>query len=205
MAGTRGLSAASAPIVVKVGGSLYDRVPELVPVFQGSTRPLLIIPGGGIFADAVRKAALPDDESHWKAIGAMDTFGTYISSFGLETTPLLNVPEKTRILLPLRCMRRLDPLPHSWDVTSDTIAAWIAGRLGLDLLILKSVDGISSGSTLVDAVTGPVQTDVVDPFCIPMILRSGTRAVIINGTYPDRVRQFLLGKAVVGTKIGTTF
>ena len=42
-------------LVVKLGGSLYEQVPELVPVFQQSPRPLFIVPGGGRFADAVRE------------------------------------------------------------------------------------------------------------------------------------------------------
>jgi acetylglutamate kinase len=39
-------------------------------------------------------------------------------------------------------MRAADPLPHSWDITSDSIAAFIAGALGAgELILLKPVDG----------------------------------------------------------------
>ena len=42
------------------------------------------------------------------------------------------------VLAPLRWLRNADPLPHSWDVTSDSIAAWMAGEFGAaDLLLVK--------------------------------------------------------------------
>jgi 5-(aminomethyl)-3-furanmethanol phosphate kinase len=195
----------SKPLVVKLGGSLYERVPYLVPVFRQSSRPLLIIPGGGRFADAVREARMSDEDAHWKAISAMDQFGRYVASFGLDTTDLLKIPDKTTIFLPYRCAKLHDPLPHSWDVTSDTIAAWIAGKLDLELLILKSVDGIRINGFLADTITEPLETDVVDPCCIPYILNHGIDTMIINGSMPGTVTRFLRGDTVSGTRIGTTF
>jgi aspartokinase-like uncharacterized kinase len=40
------------------------------------------------------------------------------------------------VLAPSRWIRAADPLPHSWDVTSDSIAAFIAGALGAEHLVL---------------------------------------------------------------------
>ena len=46
------------------------------------------------------------------------------------------------MLAPHTWMRAADPLPHSWDITSDSIAAFIAGALGAsELILLKPVDG----------------------------------------------------------------
>ncbi len=193
------------PLVVKLGGSLYDRIPELVPILRTSPRPLFIVPGGGVFADRIREANLPDDESHWLAIEAMETIARYLGTRGLPVTDELIVPDETVVFLPFRCLRERDPLPHTWDVTSDTIAAWIARMLGLDLVILKSVDGIMNGSRFMQEVTKPMNTDVVDPCCIPYLLRHRIRAVIINGRRPDIVERFLLGEPVRSTRIGTTF
>ncbi len=195
----------SAPLVVKLGGSLYDRVIDLAPILARSARPLLIVPGGGKFADAIRAAELPADDAHWEAIQAMDRYGAYISTFGIPVTKRLAVPEKTTVLLPYTPTRKRDPLPHSWDITSDTIAAWVAKILGLDLLILKSVDGIRLHGHIETIIRAPVQTDVVDPCCIPYILKTNLRAVIINGAQPDTVARFLNGERVPGTWIGTTF
>jgi aspartokinase-like uncharacterized kinase len=193
------------PLVMKFGGSLYERVPDLVPVLRRSSRPLFIVPGGGRYADEVRAASLPDDEAHWMAVRAMDKYGEYIGSCGLATTKLLRVPDKTMVFLPYRCTQHYDPLPHSWDITSDTIAAWVANELGLDLLILKSVDGIRLNDTLVDSIGEAILTDVVDPCCISYILNHGVRATIMNGSRADIVARFLHGEPVPCTRIGTTF
>jgi 5-(aminomethyl)-3-furanmethanol phosphate kinase len=196
---------ARSPLVVKLGGSLYPRVPAIVPVLRAAERPLLIVPGGGPFANTVREIHADDDTAHWMAIAAMEQYGWHVASHGLPTTGTLAVPDRPTVLLPYRCMRDLDPLPHSWDVTSDTIAAWVAGILGLDLLILKSVNGISTGDTLLETVTAPLETDVVDPSFLPFVLGKKIKTSIINGSDMDCIRQFLAGHAVPGTKTGTTF
>jgi aspartokinase-like uncharacterized kinase len=166
---------------------------------------VLIVPGGGPFANAVREIRADDDTSHWMAIAAMEQYGWYIVSHGLPATDLLAVPAGPAVLLPYRCLREHDPLPHSWDVTSDTIAAWVADTLGLDLLLLKSVDGISAAGSLLETVTAPLATDVVDPAFLPFVLGKKITTSIINGKDPERVRQFLAGQQVPGTKTGTTF
>jgi len=54
------------------------------------------------------------------------------------------------VLAPYQWLRDVDPLPHSWDVTSDSIAAWVAGVLGAARLVLVKPPG-ANGSNLVDA------------------------------------------------------
>lgn len=190
-----------AAIVVKLGGSLYNSVPALVPILRSAARPLLIIPGGGPFANAVRDAGLDDETAHWKAIGAMDRYGHYIASHGLPVTKLLSVPEHTTILLPTTLMREQDPLPHSWDITSDTIAAWVAAELRLDLVLLKSIDGIAIGDTLLENVNAPLETEAVDPLFIPYVLEKRVNTFMFNGSRPENLARFLKGDTVPGTHI----
>ena len=194
-----------SPIVVKIGGSLYNRVSHLVPVLLASDRPLFIVPGGGLFADAVRKSKVDDDFAHWMAIASMDQYGWFIASQGMKTTALLQVPDRQVVFLPYCSMRQHDPLLHSWNVTSDSIAAWVADQLGLDLLLLKSVDGILEDGSLMKQVKISLKTEVVDPFFIPFVLEKKIKTTIINGSCSDRVGKFLKGKTVSGTRIGTTF
>jgi len=193
------------PLVVKLGGSLNSHVPELAGAFIRAPRPILIVPGGGHYADAVRALQLSDEEAHWNAIEAMDTYGRYIATFGIETTDRLQTPKNTVVLLPLRCTRHFDPLPHSWDITSDTIAAWVADRLRLELLVLKSVDGIQIDGSLAGTILESFETDVVDPCFITYVLQHHIRTTIINGTVLDLVAGFLRGEQVPCTRIGTTF
>ena len=196
----------SKPLVAKLGGSLFGHIPEIAPVLAGSPRPLLIVPGGGPFADTVRLAGVQGDAAHWMAICAMDQFGWFCSSSGgIPVTTSLQTPQATEILLPYEILRKRDPLPHTWDITSDTIAAWVAADLGLDLLLIKSVDGILKNGVFLETVSEPLATDIVDPCCIPYILKHRASATVINGTDPSRIALFLKGEPVPCTRIGTTF
>jgi hypothetical protein len=53
------------------------------------------------------------------------------------------------VLAPSRWLRAADPLPHTWDVTSDSIAAWVAGAVGASELLLIKAPG-ASGPSVVD-------------------------------------------------------
>jgi aspartokinase-like uncharacterized kinase len=120
--------------VVKVGGGIGDEALPAVCAALAGRRSLLVVPGGGRFADAVREAdrrhGLHAHTSHRMAILAMEQFGWLLSDL------IPGVP----VLLPSGLP--LDELPASWDVTSDSIAAWVAHRVGAERLVLvKAVDG----------------------------------------------------------------
>ncbi|MFZ2073579.1 MAG: uridylate kinase [Methanoregula sp.] len=191
--------------VVKLGGSLTSHAADIIPVLRAARRPLLIVPGGGAFADLVRQSGSEADAAHWMACAAMDQYGRLLAAQGIKTTTRLAVPQHPRVLLPYCALRRYDPLPHSWDITSDTIAAWVAGRLGGDLLVLKSVDGITAAGKLLTLVKKPVTTNVVDPYFIPYVLEHRIRAFILNGTDTTRICRWFEGERVCATGIGTTF
>jgi aspartokinase-like uncharacterized kinase len=54
----------SSPIVVKIGGSLQHHGAEIISVLKASSRSLLIVPGGSVFAEMVRRSAVNDDAAH---------------------------------------------------------------------------------------------------------------------------------------------
>jgi aspartokinase-like uncharacterized kinase len=139
--------------VVKVGGGLlakagaFELVIEALSAFRRGRR-LVVVPGGGPFADAVRqmfkRVKIGDDAAHWMAILGMDQFGLALEARIPEAT-LVDTPallaaalEASRlpVLAPYRWLRAADPLPHSWEVTSDSIAAWFAGALGARRVVL---------------------------------------------------------------------
>ena len=193
------------PLVVKLGGSLISHVAEIVPILQHAGRPILIVPGGGPFADLVRRYHINDENSHWMAVAAMDEYGWYIGGHGVPVTERLAVPDRTLVYLPYLGMRSTDPLPHSWDISSDTIAAWIANQVGLDLVLLKSVDGIRVNGSRVREIREPVACEELDPCFIRFVLAHKVRATIINGLHRDRIERVLAGQPVLGTTIYTTF
>jgi 5-(aminomethyl)-3-furanmethanol phosphate kinase len=200
------MSSVTDPLVVKVGGSLFERVLSLLDIFREVGRPVLIVPGGGKFADLVRRLNVSDTAGHWMAIAGMEQFGWYIASHEIPATVELLRPEEPTVFLPYCALRRIDPLPHSWNVTSDTIAAWAAKELSLDLVLLKSVDGIYHHRTLLHRIEQPCATCTeVDPAFIPFVLQHGIRTWVVNGRSDDRVRQVLKGEPVTGTLIDTRF
>ena len=200
------------PIVIKIGGSLYPHVSSIITAVKDSKRPCLIVAGGGAGADAVRRKDLSDDVAHWMAILAMEQYGRYLSGFGLPVLQpdlhSLMIPSDQHILLPYQYLREVDSfpdaLPHSWDVTSDSISLFFAHRLSLPLLILKSVDRIRIDGKEMDHITDATRsrTDDLDVFFLPYAHSLSVPIRIVNGQYPDRVFAALHEKEVIGTKVG---
>lgn len=153
--------------VVKIGGGLLAHRVALESVLGAIAdasrhQRILIVPGGGPFANAVRdvdrQLGLSRDAAHWMAILGMDQYAQLIVS-RLRCGVLVSEPraiatalEATQIpvLAPSCWMREADPLPHTWDVTSDSIAAWVAGAVGATHLMLVKPPG-AVGDNLVDA------------------------------------------------------
>lgn len=133
-------------IVAKVGGSLYDW-PDLGAALTvwlaRQSEPVLIFPGGGSAADAVRGwdrvHSLGEEHAHWLAIRSL-SLGAY---FLQRLLPDLPVVETTSpgILDPYPYFRTQSGPPHLWSVTTDSLAAWVAIQSGASkLVLLKSTD-----------------------------------------------------------------
>jgi aspartokinase-like uncharacterized kinase len=135
------------------GGGLRDLGGRLAAL--GRRHRLLVVPGGGAFADAVReldeREKLDPSTAHWMAIGAMDIYGLALAGLiGGSRTALTRAEALAadagvvRVLLPAVWLRLADPLPHGWDVTSDSIAAWVARECGAArLVLLKDAGGMA--------------------------------------------------------------
>jgi len=156
-----------------------DTVGEVILEIEKARIPALIIPGGGIFADEVRSANLDDDTSHWDAINSMNRYGIFLSTFGVKLTDEPEIPQSSiQILMPEKILKKEDPLPHSWEVTSDSIALWVAEKLQVPLLLIKSRSG-----TLYDGL--------VDRY-FPILQKNTAIPVhLACGRYPGEVRQKL--------------
>ena len=122
---------------------------------------IVVVPGGGPFADAVReidrRAGLSPDAAHRAAILAMDQYAWLIAD-KLPHAVVVDTANaaadalddgRIPVLAVSQWMKAADPLPHSWDVTSDSIAAWIAGELRATRLVLVKPPGVG-GSNVVD-------------------------------------------------------
>jgi 5-(aminomethyl)-3-furanmethanol phosphate kinase len=160
-------TAATAGVVIKIGGALIRDPIALAMVCEDlatlrSGARVVLVPGGGPFADTVRDTdrtiGLGSDAAHWMAILAMDQYAHLLED-RIPRVTLTGDPDHLStemaaawrgghipVLAPYRWLRRADPVPHSWDATSDSIAAWIAITLrAAHLVLLKPVSGALAG------------------------------------------------------------
>jgi aspartokinase-like uncharacterized kinase len=181
----------------------------------GQRNPLLVVPGGGPFAETVRaldrRYGLQDSTAHWMAIQGMDQYGRLLAGLipgseavdDLAAAPDLADAGRVPVLLPYALLRAADPVPHSWDVTSDSIAAWVSGQIGVSLLVLlKDVDGLMGElGTLQETMTREqlARCGGVDRYLPELLPRLGLEMWAINGQRPQRLVE-LLGE---GTTTGT--
>jgi aspartokinase-like uncharacterized kinase len=123
---------------------------------------VVLFPGGGAFADLIRKEDheyhIGEEAAHWLAIHAMDSTGVLLANTcpGLRQFTQLEDLEKylyrsqtfasdglpeVPIWLPHAWCRRADPTPHSWDVTSDSLAIFAGASLGVKWVGLAKITG----------------------------------------------------------------
>lgn len=197
-------------IIVKIGGSCSSHLSEIVSHLKDclkSGKRIIVVPGGWIFSDTVRKLSVDDDTAHWMAVASMDIYGYYISSFGtklLEADDFDFYPDGVSVLLPYRLMRKHDELPHSWDVTSDSISVWLAGKLGIKKVVkLTDVDGVFVDGEIVDEISAEElmkYESCVDKCCPSLMIKYGVDMFVCNGL-KGRVKDYILRGRAVGTLI----
>lgn len=166
-------------IIVKTGGSLAEtgRLAGVLALIARAKRPVIVVPGGGQFADKVRDLQnvlrFDDTSAHRLAILGMhqmaELYFTLQPRFAAADSP----DGFTRVLavgqipvwLPLRMCEGDGEIPADWSITSDGLAARLAERLGaLPVVLLKSaaVDATSDARRLADeGVVDPVFPDIV--------------------------------------------
>ena len=208
--------------VLKVGGGLGrgvgdDALRALCTTLGalGERHPLLVVPGGAWFADAVREAdrrfALPATTSHRMAVLGMEQFGWLLSELipGAERSAEPRVRAgRTTVLLPGALA--LGSLPASWQVTSDSIAAWVAADAGAGRLVLvKEVDGLFADwpprgeplPRLTVAELAAVRPGGVDAYLPTALANTSFETWVISGRDPRRLTELLDRGTCVGTRI----
>ena len=216
--------------VLKVGGSLAEDHARLTLLCKklsvlAKGHRILIVPGGGKFADIVRNLdktyGLSDVVAHKMAILAMDQHGLFLSDITPRSYVSYSLEEISNsangmlpIFLPSKLMFREDPLENSWDVTSDAIAAYIAGLLHAEkLLLVTDVDGIFSKDPKknrdvicieelsAEELLSWNRRTSVDKTLPKIILQTKLDCYVVNGKYPERIKQILENKKTVCTHV----
>jgi aspartokinase-like uncharacterized kinase len=150
----------------------------------------------------------------------MDIIGTLLADKinGLESVNSIDMVElilkqgKLPLLNPSSLIESDDALEHSWRVTSDSIAMYIAHLLKAKLLIATDVDGIythdpcQDGANLIKFISAKKLLNFgetsVDEFLPELLLRYKSNCYVVNGKYPERVISIIEGKNSKYTLIG---
>ena len=190
-------------VLVKLGGS-HATGPYLKDWLTGiaaEAGSIAIVPGGGPFADAVRTAqasiGYDDRAAHAMAMMAMAQFGCALRSLNPALTLAASRSAILRAIkdgkVPVwspEPMARAAALPETWDLTSDSLAAWLAGALGAGRLLLVKhgrFEGVA-----IDA-QDLVARGVVDPLFPHYLKESGAQAWLAGPTHSARLREGLRG------------
>jgi aspartokinase-like uncharacterized kinase len=195
---------AQPPVVVKIGGGLLRAggLDELRAACDDAaehahSRPVLVVPGGGPFADAVRTVdrdgELGDRLAHRLALAAMDQLGMALQWLLPEAEPIrhLRAPAALGLLLAASAFAGRSDVPETWAVTSDSLAVLAAGVIGADeAILLKPVDGVfetwpGSGPPLTALTAGQLrglqragEGRAVDPYLPDAIEQTGVTVIV---------------------------
>lgn len=222
-------------ILVKLGGKvlsdqkyLHSAIDQFETLLYQKKilKKVLILPGGGDYANFIRKIdqklSIDDDLAHWSAILAMDCNGVklhekiknsnLISKFSTLKKKLKDerIASNFLIFQPLDFLMETDELPHKWDVTSDSIALYLANKLELNrCFLIKDVDGIlDKNFELIKSLTtqkyNQMKTDrelaifpknatfikkskPIDKYSLELIERHNLECILLNGTHSDKM------------------
>ncbi|HEY8084501.1 MAG TPA: uridylate kinase [Methylophilaceae bacterium] len=153
-------------VIVKLGGSLLGsaELPRwLDAISQTSDGRIVIVPGGGVFADAVRQAqqtaGFDDAAAHQLAVLAMDQYARVLLALNstlVAASTELEIAERSWqhraiVWLPSVMVLAEEKIPKTWDVTSDSLAAWLAKRIkAKHLVLVKATEDSSEPNGLLD-------------------------------------------------------
>jgi aspartokinase-like uncharacterized kinase len=190
----------SSVTVIKVGGSLFDwpdlprRLSEMIDARQAADHEerLVLIAGGGPAADVVRALdrihGLGDIRAHRLALHAMDLTAMILAELLPGTVPVQSLDTLRAVWstgsIPVLAPRLVldeversgqESLPASWDVTSDTIAAWMASHIDAGRLILLKSAPLPPGTNRVEAA----RLGLIDPM-LPIVAGALARVEYLN-------------------------
>jgi aspartokinase-like uncharacterized kinase len=142
------------PVVVKLGGSVV-RSGELaawLDALAAATSPVVVVPGGGALADEVRacqsQLGFGDPAAHRMALLAMDQLAWAVAGLrpgfavGATEAELRAVLDRGDVAVwaPYSAIAGRTDIEESWCLTSDSLALWLAARLGAArCFLIKSI------------------------------------------------------------------
>jgi 5-(aminomethyl)-3-furanmethanol phosphate kinase len=159
------MHATERPVIVKLGGSFAfsAHLRGWIEALADCSGRAIVVPGGGPFADAVRSAQLrigfDDGIAHHMALLAMEQYGRALAGCNGALSPADSVEAirdnlnagRIPVWMPVRMVLDAVDIAASWDVTSDSLAAWLGARIGGErLFLVKHADSLSQPARVED-------------------------------------------------------
>jgi 5-(aminomethyl)-3-furanmethanol phosphate kinase len=195
------------PVVVKLGGSFafspYLR--DWLSALATCAGHVVIVPGGGLFADAVRTAqprmGFDDSAAHHMALLAMEQYGRALVALSdalssAESTEAIHrdlAAKHVPVWMPTRMVLNAADVASTWDTTSDSLAAWLAGKIGAEQLIILKHGEFRSGRAYVDELGA-----LVDNAFARHVRMSGVETFIYGPSDQSAAIDVIRDRAVVG-------
>jgi dihydroneopterin aldolase len=182
---------------------------EWMDALAASTVPLVLVPGGGPFADTVRKAqsqmGYSDRAAHFMAILAMEQMALALLEKGARLAPARTIGDMEALLergripvwLPSQMCLATTAIPQSWEVTSDSLAAWLATEIGAEtLLLIKQTNTFDPRASVNDLV----RAGIVDAM-LPQMLAADVSLHLAGPNALASARAKLVAGQIPGTEI----
>ncbi len=201
---------------MKVGGSLQEKGELLRRVCSllrslSEEYDLLVVPGGGRMAETVRelqpKLGFSESTAHWMAILGMEAYGILLREMlGWRCTSSFKEVRGGMVFLPFAELRKEKRMERSWRFTSDSIAAWVCGKLGCRTLVLvKVVEGVREGGRICRTMSTKELRErrppEVDPLLPDFLEKGGITCWVVGGRGVEGLAEILKEGTGPGTKI----
>jgi len=202
----------NAPVVVKLGGSVI-RSSELtawLDAIVSARVPVVVVPGGGALADEVRhcqqQLGFGDPSAHRMALLAMDQLAWAVAGLrpGLEVGATEEVLRASlarglvAVWAPYALISSRGDVEASWRLTSDSLALWLAGRIGATHCYL--IKSIAPRRTHLGA-SALARDGVVDEAFPTMLVDIGVPTSLLARGEQQALAACLSGEAASGARI----
>ena len=193
--------------VVKIGGSL-ESAPGLRPLLAllaeyGHSR-IIIAPGGGRFADRVRAeqraTGMDDAAAHRLAIRAMEQYAGVLCGMDPRLYPIAGASEicgaggqaTVPVWLPGKQLAGQPDIPANWQVTSDSLALWFAGKINAEALIL-----VKSAPTKTNVAQELAASGYLDEYFPEMMKKTALDTIACVGINEQKILKQALSTGTI--------
>jgi 5-(aminomethyl)-3-furanmethanol phosphate kinase len=198
------------PIVVKLGGSVVrsGELPAWLDAIAAVQSPVVVVPGGGALADEVRacqsRLGFGDRSAHRMALLAMDQLAWAVAGLhrgfavGATEQDLRAALDRRSVVVwaPYALVAERRDIEASWRLTSDSLALWLAGRIGAERCYL--IKSIARDRTMFSAVQ-LARDGVVDAAFPDMLKDTGVQAFLLGRGDQHAFTTSLGGRDLAGS------